>query len=170
MARSLNHFAVETTLNSVCVIVVVELRCTSTIQKYSVLRNNAFMVNLCHRQQCKLNLLVFETNYVSTSLCSFQGLRTVQMLHWNKVTFFAQGLLYTFNMAKQIVNKSLCTFSVFISLVTILDGINNLWSNKYYIFWVCVCSLSCPVRNAHARYHIFICDLSGFTIFFHITS
>jgi len=28
-----------------------------------------------------------------------------------------------------------------------------LWtSNKYYIFWVCVCSLRYPARNAHAPY------------------
>jgi hypothetical protein len=29
-------------------------------------------------------------------------------------------------------------------------------SNKYHIFWVCVCSLSYPARNAHAPYcHLF---------------
>ena len=29
-------------------------------------------------------------------------------------------------------------------------------SNKYYIFWVCVCSLSYPACNAHAPYYIFM--------------
>ena len=43
-------------------------------------------------------------------------------------------------------------------------------SNKYYIVWVCVCSLSYPTCKAHAPYYIVICDLSGSTIFFHIIS
>ena len=34
----------------------------------------------------------------------------------------------------------------------------------------CVCSLSCPSCQAHAPYYIFICGLSGCTIFFHIIS
>ena len=37
--------------------------------------------------------------------------------------------------------------------------------NKYYILWVCVCSLSYPACNAHAPYYIAICGLSGTTIF-----
>jgi hypothetical protein len=45
VARSLNHFAMETTLNSLCV--VVELHVMLTIQKYSVLHNNVFMVTPC---------------------------------------------------------------------------------------------------------------------------
>jgi hypothetical protein len=32
--------------------------------------------------------------------------------------------------------------------------------NKYYIFRVCVCSLSYPACQAHAQYHIVICGLS----------
>jgi hypothetical protein len=41
-------------------------------------------------------------------------------------------------------------------------------SNKYYIFWVCVCNLSYPACKAHAPYYIVICGLSGSTIFVHI--
>jgi hypothetical protein len=41
-------------------------------------------------------------------------------------------------------------------------------SNKYYILWVCVCSLSYPAYTAHAPYYIVICGLSGCTVFFHI--
>ena len=34
-----------------------------------------------------------------------------------------------------------------------------LWkSSKYYIFWVFVCSLSCPACTAHAPYCIVICE------------
>jgi len=29
-------------------------------------------------------------------------------------------------------------------------------SNSYYVFWMCVCSLWYPARNAHAPYYIFI--------------
>jgi hypothetical protein len=43
-------------------------------------------------------------------------------------------------------------------------------SNKYYILWVCVCSLSYPPYNAHAPCYIVACGLSGSTIFFYITS
>jgi hypothetical protein len=39
-------------------------------------------------------------------------------------------------------------------------------SNKYYIFWVCVCSLSYAACKAHAPYYIVICGLSGCTVFF----
>jgi len=47
-------------------------------------------------------------------------------------------------------------------------------SNKYYILWVCVCSLSYPACNAHAPhchlwpvclYNIFPCYLLHSTIF-----
>ena len=41
---------------------------------------------------------------------------------------------------------------------------------KYYIFWVCVCSLSFPACKAHAPDYIVICGLSGSTTFFHIIS
>jgi len=42
-------------------------------------------------------------------------------------------------------------------------------SNKYYIFWVCVCSLTNPACNAHAPYCV-ICALPRSTIFFSILS
>jgi hypothetical protein len=40
---------------------------------------------------------------------------------------------------------------------------------KYYIFWVCVCSLIYPAYNACATYHIVTCGLFGSAIFFHIS-
>jgi hypothetical protein len=33
-------------------------------------------------------------------------------------------------------------------------------SNEYYIFWVCVCSLSYLACKAHVPYYIFMCSLS----------
>ena len=46
-----------------------------------------------------------------------------------------------------------------------------LWtSNKYYIFWVCVCSLNYLTCNGHTPYYIVICGLSGSTVFCHIIS
>jgi len=41
-------------------------------------------------------------------------------------------------------------------------------SNKYYIFWRHVCSLRYTAYNAHAPYHIAVCDLTGCTKCFHI--
>jgi len=43
-------------------------------------------------------------------------------------------------------------------------------SNKYYVFWLYVCSLRYAARKEHAPCCIIICDLSGPTILFHITS
>jgi len=43
-------------------------------------------------------------------------------------------------------------------------------SNKYYIFWVCVCSLSYPACKAHVLYYTAICGLSVSTTLFHIIS
>jgi len=37
---------------------------------------------------------------------------------------------------------------------------------KYYIFWVCVCSLGYPARKAHAPHYIFICGIPCCIIFF----
>ena len=42
--------------------------------------------------------------------------------------------------------------------------------NKYYIFCVCVCSLSYPACNAHVPYFMVICGLSVSTTFLHIIS
>ena len=44
------------------------------------------------------------------------------------------------------------------------------WSNKNCIFWVRVCSLSYPTRNAQASYYIFICGLSDSTTFYTFSS
>ena len=42
-----------------------------------------------------------------------------------------------------------------------------LWkSRKYYIFWVCICSLSYPACKVHVPYYFVTCGLSGCTIFF----
>ena len=43
-------------------------------------------------------------------------------------------------------------------------------SNKYYILWVGVCSLSYPACKVHVPYYIVICGLSSSTTFFHIIS
>jgi len=40
--------------------------------------------------------------------------------------------------------------------------------NKYYIFWVCVCSHNYPARNARAPFYILSWFLSGCTIYLHL--
>ena len=42
-------------------------------------------------------------------------------------------------------------------------------NNKYYIFWVLVCSLSYPARRTHKPYYDVIWQLSASIIFFHIS-
>jgi len=41
-------------------------------------------------------------------------------------------------------------------------------SNKYYTFWVPVCSLSYTAHKEHVQYYIVICGLSSCTLFFDI--
>ena len=43
-------------------------------------------------------------------------------------------------------------------------------SNECYIFCVCACSLSYPVRKAHASYYVVVCGLSDSTVFLHMIS
>ena len=46
-----------------------------------------------------------------------------------------------------------------------------LWRrNKFYIFWVCVCSLSYQACKAHAQCHVVTCSLVGCSEFFCIFS
>jgi len=42
------------------------------------------------------------------------------------------------------------------------------YARQYYIFSVCVCSLSFAACKAHAQYYIVKCGWSGSIIFFHI--
>jgi hypothetical protein len=41
-------------------------------------------------------------------------------------------------------------------------------SNKYFIFWKCVCNVGYPACKAHAPYYNAVWVLSGYTTFFHI--
>jgi hypothetical protein len=43
-------------------------------------------------------------------------------------------------------------------------------SRKYYIFWMCVCSLSYPACKVHALYYYIICGLPGCALFVYIIS
>jgi hypothetical protein len=43
-------------------------------------------------------------------------------------------------------------------------------SNKFFIYWMCVCKPSNPASKAHAPHYMGICSLLGCTIFFHIVS
>jgi hypothetical protein len=63
------------------------------------------------------------------------------------------------SLTRQFVAKSLY----------VISGLLPLKSNKYYIFWVCVCvcSLGHPTWKAHALCYIVIFGLSGCTTIFH---
>ena len=53
-----------------------------TVYKYFVLRNNAVMVTLSRRQQCRLYVPVFERNYIAR--CNIAAnLHSVHTLHIN---------------------------------------------------------------------------------------
>ena len=77
---------------------------------------------------------------------------------------------------KQIVNKTLLSFSVFVSLAakyfTGSDIINQLWSSKYEKLRVCMCSIALVIWQANSIFtvqrYIVICGLSGSTILIHI--
>ena len=68
-----------------------------------------------------------------------------------------------------ITNKTSNVY-INVTLRCICITIVALETNKYYIFWVCVYSLSHPAFKAHAPYYSVICGLSGSTILFHIIS
>ena len=58
-----------------------------------------------------------------------------------------------------------CGINITISLVCETTVVVE--KQKCYTFWVRVCSLSYPARNANAPYYIVICGLAGsFTFFF----
>jgi hypothetical protein len=119
VALSLNHFADETTMHSVC---VVELHVIVNYIKILSLHNNAFMLNLCRRQQCKLYVAVFEINYIPTNF-TYKCCIEIKMniCSWPSLDY---------SLVEQIVNKSLRSFSVFVSVAlkkfTNPDGINHL--------------------------------------------
>jgi len=73
-------------MHSVCV-VVVESHVTV---KYTVLHNNAFMVNLSHLQQYKLYIPPLAKNYIPTNLYYFHNY--IYMLHSNKRMFVCSWL------------------------------------------------------------------------------
>ena len=66
---------------------------------------------------------------------------------------------------KQPVNKT-SDLRICVTLKDIRPTMLQWKSNKYYIFQVCVCSLSYPARKAHAPCYIVICGLSGYNSFF----
>ena len=61
-------------------------------------------------------------------------------------------------------------FSVKANITFTLQQAMEAGSSKYYIFRVCVCSLSYLACKAHAPYYTVIWGLSGPTIFFFVIS
>ena len=61
VARTRNHCCTGNN-NALCVMLLLLFSYLSlqTMQKYWVLHNNVWVVNLCYRQQCKLYVVFFE--------------------------------------------------------------------------------------------------------------
>jgi hypothetical protein len=76
-------------------------------------------------------------------------------------TSVAKMVALTFCRASSLGLRYVCT---------ITWSLSPWKSDKCYLFWVCVCSLSYPACKAHALYCIAICGLSGCTVFFHVIS
>ena len=66
----------------------------------------------------------------------------------------------------QKYNKT-CNVRINVILMRVRVSLLPWKRNKYYTFWVCVCSLSYPASKARAPYFIVICGLSGSITFFH---
>jgi len=49
---------------------------------------------------------------------------------------------------------------------TFVQPLSQWQNNKYYVLWVCVCSLGNTACKEHAQYYIVICGVSVSTIFF----
>ena len=123
-----------------------------------MVHNNAYMVHLCRRQQCKLygpssKEIIFQLVY--TLFISHP-----QNLLWNENCPFAYGLLQTNSSAKQIVmtDKSLRSFHISVSFgvkqSTISEGINRLWSSnvKYRVIHKSLRDFLNRLRNNQDRH------------------
>ena len=73
--------------NALCVV-----KLHVTVSYTQILNNNAFKVNLYHRQQLKLYIPVFERNYIPTNLHCLYTLHANAALK-QKMFPFAHGLL-----------------------------------------------------------------------------
>jgi len=97
-----------------------------------VLHENAFIVKLCHRQQCKLYLTVLEINYIPTNMHPFHALHINTTLKQSNMPLLMNFFRRLYNLAEQIVmtGKSLHSFSVFLRFAikhfTRSEGINQL--------------------------------------------
>ena len=89
-------------------------------------------------------------------LCDHYVTRT--SVWFSTVTTSNETIPYQTNQDRQ------CTYNVTLRRVRATNCCRK--SNKYYIFLVCVCSLSYP--TCKRMRHIVICGLPGSTIFFHI--
>ena len=97
-----------------------------------MLHENALMVKLCHRQQCKLYLTVLEINCIPSNLYSFHALHIDTALKQSNVPSPMKFFRLLYNLAEQIVmtGKSLYSFSVIVRVAINhfrrSEGINQL--------------------------------------------
>ena len=106
MARSRNHFAVDATVQ--CIMCLLQ----SHITLSAVLHNNAVVVNLYQRQQCKLHVPVLREIIcaVSSSVSHVTYKRCVE----TKQRSCGRGILQSYSLAQEIINMLLRNFSVLV--------------------------------------------------------
>ena len=142
-----------------------------------MLHNNAFMVNFCQRQQCKLHVPIFDRNYIPANWHSFYALHINSALKQNDVrllmAFIRHAIWPHWSQWHKLVSQ-LLSFWVAAKHVKRSDGINQLLSNKYEILWTCVYILATVIRYEnhifYTQHYSVIYGLYGCTIFFHIIS
>ena len=116
------------------------------------------MVNLCHRQQCKLYAPVFEINYIATNWHSFYTLHINDALKRKNgclfMAFFRRVNWLTDRNDRYVVRQFLVFLSVAVKRFTRSDGVNQLWRNTCQMLWPSVCILALVIRHAVLYWHL----------------
>ena len=83
----------------------------------------------------------------------------------SECVYVALGIQNAERMRRVILISVVCPALPDFSTGTFVNPLLQWKRNRYYMLWVCVCSLRYPECRAHAQCYIDICGLSGFTRF-----
>ena len=133
-------------------------------------------INSISRCTCLYICVVLKKSKPSYNKMVFNEMQMIQhhlakMNGWGDSISTASDLGYAwFETHSENIMRLLQIFLVQTNIKFTLQLATEAGSNKYYIFSVCVCSLSYLACKAHVPYYIVICGLPGPTKFFFVIS